>query len=68
MERERVSLENVHRQLLRLVPPLYVSLIHADDLAEEERLYHQLVVDTHIFLVRKVERRLLLVDSDSSEG
>lgn len=58
----------MYRQVSHLVPPLSVSLIHADDLAGEKRLYHQLVVDTHVFLVRKVERRLLLVDSDSSEG
>lgn len=46
---------------------LHLSLVHVDGPAEEKKLYHQLVVDTHVYLVREVERRLRLVDSDTSE-
>lgn len=46
---------------------LYLSVVHAGDPAEEQSFYRQLVVDTHVFLVREVERRLQLVDSDTSE-
>ena len=66
-EGESAQGEGTSGSLMFRVVSLLPSLVPADPPAEEQRLYNQLVVDTHVFMVREVERRLLLEGVVSSD-